>query len=93
MNQDEVLAGSGSLAYSDHARRAIAERLISTDWIERIVSEPELRTDDPNDIELERFYARVPEREGRVLRVVVNTQVEPWRVVSVFFDRRMRRRL
>ncbi len=27
---------------------------------------------------------------GRVLRVAVNTSVDPWRVVSVFFDRDMR---
>ena len=81
------------LTYTVHARRAIAERVIPTEWIERIVSEPELRTDDPGDSDLERFYARVPERDNRVLRVVVNTQTEPWRVVSVFFDRGMRGRL
>ena len=81
------------LTYTVHARRAIAERIIPTEWIERVVSEPELRTDDPGDPELERFYARIPERDDRVLRVVVNTQTEPWRVVSVFFDRGMRGRL
>ena len=85
--------GSGPLSYSLHARVAMAEREIPTEWTERIVSEPELRTDDPNDRELERFFGRIPEREGRVLRVVVNTHVMPWKVVSVFFDRRMRRRL
>lgn len=85
--------GSGPLSYSLHARVAMAEREIPTEWIERIVSDPELRTDDPNDPELERFFARVPERDGRVLRVVVNTRVIPWKVVSVFFDRRMRRRI
>ena len=85
--------GSGPLSYSFHARVAMSERVIPAEWIERIVSEPELRIDDPNDPELERFFARVPERDGRVLRVVVNTRVMPWKVVSVFFDRRMRRRL
>ena len=37
-----------------------------------------------------RFFRAIPERQGRVLRVAVNTQVAPWRVVSVFFDRGMR---
>lgn len=85
--------GPEPLSYSLHARIAMAERVIPDEWIQRIVSEPELRADDPNDPELERFFGRIPERDGRVLRVVVNTRVIPWKVVSVFFDRRMRRRL
>lgn len=36
------------------------------------------------------FLARVPEQEGRVLRVVVNPQVDPPLVVTAFLDRRMR---
>ncbi len=58
--------------------------------VEQAVAEPELRTDDPGDPDVERFFRRVPEHGGRVLRVAVNTRVEPWRVVSVFFDRDMR---
>ena len=85
--------GSEPLSYSFHARVAMSDRVIPTEWVERVVSEPELRIDDPNDPELERFFARAPERDGRVLRVVVNTCVIPWKVVSVFFDRRMRGRL
>ena len=48
------------------------------------------RTSDPNDPEVERFFRRIPEHGGRVLRVAVNTRVAPWRVVSVFFDRSVR---
>ena len=32
-------------------------------------------------------------RGVRVFRVVMNTRVDPWRVVSVYFDRRMRKEL
>lgn len=64
--------------------------MIAIEWVERTVEEPDLRTSDPNDAEVERFFRRIPERDGRVLRVAVNTHVEPWRVVSVFFDRRVR---
>ena len=67
--------------------------MIRTKWVEQVVSDPELRMDDPNDVEVERLFGQIPERDGRVLRVVVNTQVTPWRVVSVFFDRRMRGQL
>ena len=70
--------------------------MIHTEWVERVVFEPELRIQDPSDTsdtEVERFFSRIPERGGRVLRVVVNTQVTPWRIVSVFFDRGMRGRI
>ena len=85
--------GSGPLSYSLHARVAMAERVIPTEWIERTVSEYERRADDPNDLNLS--VSSLAYRNGMVasLRVVVNTRVTPWKVVSVFFDRRMRRRL
>ena len=81
------------LRFTRHAREAAAERQIPVLWVEQAVAEPELRTDDPGDPDVERFFRRVPEQDGRVLRVAVNTRVEPWRVVSVFFDRDMRGRL
>ena len=64
--------------------------MIPREWVESAVAEPALRTSDPNDPEVERFFRPIPERGGRVLRVAVNTRVAPWRMVSVFFDRSMR---
>ena len=81
------------LRFTVHAREAMAERLIAVEWVERAVDAPDLRTDDPNDPDIERFFRRVAERGGRALRVAVNTHVEPWRVVSVFFDRDIRGQL
>ena len=81
------------LRYTRHALGVMAERMIPREWVEWTVAAPELRTHDPNDSEVERFFRRVPERSGRVLRVAVNTRVVPWRVVSVFFDRVMRGQL
>ena len=79
-----------TLEYTRHAVHAMDERMIPREWVESAVAEPALRTSDPNDPEVERFFRRIPERDGRVLRVAVNTRVAPWRVVSVFFDRSMR---
>jgi hypothetical protein len=45
------------------------------------------------DPELELRFARITERENRVLRVVVNPSVDPIDVISVFFDRNMRGKL
>ncbi|MYB09107.1 MAG: DUF4258 domain-containing protein [Acidimicrobiia bacterium] len=78
------------LIYSLHAQHVMAERGISSEWVERAVATPERRARDPHDEAVERFYIRVPERSGRVLRVAVNTDADPWRVVSAFFDRSMR---
>lgn len=51
------------------------------------LANPPLRVPDPNDPEPEWFFCVIPEYGDRVLRVVVNTRVATWRVVSVFFDR------
>lgn len=76
-----------------HARKALEEREIPVAWMERALSNPELVLPDPTDEVLERRYRRIPEFGGRVLRVAVNTAVEPNRVVSVFFDRTMKGKL
>ena len=81
------------LQYTRHARRVIEERGIQVEWIEETIARPELRTIDSDDPELERFYRRIPAYGNRVLRVVINTRQSPWRVVSAFFDGRMRNRL
>jgi len=61
--------------------------------MERTLAEPELRQPDPDDAAVVRRFRRIPEFGGRVLRVAVNTAVEPNRVVSVFFDRQMKGKL
>jgi hypothetical protein len=61
--------------------------------MERTLSAPELVLPDPDDATVERRFRRIPEFGGRVLRVSVNTTVEPNRIVSVFFDRKMKGQL
>ena len=82
--------GPLTLEYSRHALHVMAERLIPVEWVELTVAEPTLRTPDPNDPDVERFFRPIPERGDRALRIAVNTHVAPWRVVSVFFDRSKR---
>lgn len=84
---------SPKLEFTKHAVRAMAERMIPIEWVERAVATPVLRIPDPNDSEIERFFCEIPEHDDRVLRVAINTCVAPWRVVSVFFDRAMKGRL
>jgi hypothetical protein len=82
-----------SYTLTEHAKKVLAEREIPLEWLERALNEPLLCALDPDDVSLERRYRPIPEYEGRVLRVVVNPSVEPVRVVSVFFDRKMRGKL
>lgn len=81
------------LDYTRHAVDVMRERLIPNEWVESAVADPDSRVPDPNDPEAERFFRRISERGDRVLRFVVNTNVAPWRVVSVFFDRSRRGKL
>ena len=59
----------------------------------RQLAEPDLRLPDPHDPAVERRFRRIAEFGDRVLRVAVNTTVEPNRVVSVLFDRKMKGKL
>lgn len=78
---------------TEHAERVLAEREIATEWLERTLATPALREPDPVEKGLERRYLPIPERDGRVLRVIVDPTVVPVRVVSVFFDRTKRGQL
>ena len=78
---------------TNHAKKALAEREISVEWLERTLTAPELTLPDPDDAEVERRFRKIPEFGGRVLRVAINTKVEPVRIVSVFFDRTMKGKL
>jgi hypothetical protein len=78
---------------TQHARDIMDERHISADWLERALARPSLIEPSTTDPELESRLAKIPEYGDRVLRVVVNTQVVPERVVSVYFDRKMKGKL
>ena len=71
----------------------MAERDIPIERVQRTVEAPEVTLPDPNDATVQRCFRRIPEFGGRVLRVTVNRTVEPKRVVSVFFDRKMKGKL
>jgi hypothetical protein len=77
------------LMYAVHARDMLAERQIPEEWVVRVVATP-LRTERQPD-GTTHFLGKVPERGGRILRVVMNESTEPPTVVTVFFDRRLRR--
>ena len=80
-------------ALRQHAKDVIAEREIAIEWLERVLDQPTLTESDSENLEVENHFGRIPEFGNRVLRVVINKGVVPKRVVSVYFDRRMKDRL
>ncbi len=73
---------------TQHATDALTKRQISREWLERILNSPEWTEKDAMDPDLEHRLGRITDFEGRVLRVILNVQVTPPKVVTVYFDRR-----
>ncbi|MFH1086669.1 MAG: DUF4258 domain-containing protein [Chloroflexota bacterium] len=80
------------MAYTltEHARSAMQKRGIRLAWLERALAEPGWREPDAVDCQLEHRLAIISEFGDRVLRVIVNTEADPERVVTMYFDRRLR---
>lgn len=74
--------------FSKHAAEMMKERNIAEDWVWRVLNESEntFAGEDGNM----HFTKAITEKESRVLHVVVNSSVSPKRIVTVFFDRRLR---
>ena len=69
------------------------ERELPIAWLEQVLNTPQRIEPDPADVELEHHLGRIGEHGNRVLRVVVNKTVRPARVITLYFDRTMRKQL
>jgi len=79
---------------SEHAQESWRKRpVIRMEWIEQILNRPQLVEIDSVDAELEHRLGRIQEYDGRVLRVIVKKDTTPLRIITFYFDRRMRRQL
>ena len=78
------------MEFSSHAKDMLSERKISEEWVWRTVNSPDSKKTgaDSNT----HYTKAIEEREGRILHVIVNPNIEPNRVVTVFFDRRLKRK-
>jgi hypothetical protein len=78
------------LKLSSHIQDMLKERNIPGEWVWRNINSPDWENiGDDNNIH---YFKSISEHEGRILHVVVNPHVTPKRVVTVFFDRRARRK-
>lgn len=74
---------------SEHAAHVLRERGIGEAWVRLTIEDPE-RTEERPDGTMH-YLRRIEEYGNRFLRVIVNRQVIPIRIVTVFFDRRLGR--
>lgn len=78
---------SASVTFSAHAEAMMAERAIERDWVVRTILDPEQHEVDPTYPDRLRAFRALPERDGRVLRVVYVLTEGGLRIITVFLDR------
>jgi hypothetical protein len=77
---------------TDHARIAQEDRGIEGEWLESAVLDPDSQEPDKQDPELTHHLKAIAANGDRILRVVLNKGTQPIRVVTLFFDRTLRRK-
>lgn len=79
---------------TEHARESLRKRPdIREEWVERVLDQPERIEPDRVDPELEHRLGRIREYGGRVMRVIIKRNTVPLRIITFYFDRKMRTRL
>ncbi|RXT43581.1 hypothetical protein B6S44_28150 [Bosea sp. Tri-44] len=78
-------------SYTNHANSMLVERDIRREWVERTILSPDAIETDPKHLDRTRAYKALPERDGRVLRVVYVQSGQTCRVITLFLDRSRRR--
>ena len=80
-------------ALSKHAAEMMARRRIPRECMERALDQPQRVQNDSNDPNVVHHLRAFAEYGDRVLRVLYNRAVSPVKIVSVFWDRRMKGKL
>ncbi|GLS46929.1 DUF4258 domain-containing protein [Methylobacterium brachythecii] len=78
--------------YGPHAVDNLDDRQIQREWVERTVTEPEILEPDKTYPDRLRAFRALPERDGRVLRVVYLPTDDGAHIITMFLDRGRRRR-
>lgn len=76
--------------WTKHFSQMLDERNIRQEWVDQTIASADRVEDKPDGTR--HFVKRIDQCGRRWLRVVVNTQVNPHRAVTAFFDRRLRRK-
>lgn len=80
-----------NMELTSHAREMLIERQIAEEWVWRTLNTPDRERRHLDDDNMH-YTKSLGEAQGRVLHVVVNDHYQPNRIVTVFFDRRLRKK-
>jgi len=75
--------------FTAHARDMLREREILEQWVLQTINNPDNKK--PGKDGNIHYFRLLPERENRILHVVVNETAEPNRIITLFLDRRERK--
>ena len=75
--------------FSEHAHEMLKERNIKNEWVDKTIGEADDK--ESKDDGTLHYLKAIQEFEGRILGVIINPDVEPLRIVTLFYDRRQRR--
>lgn len=75
--------------FSEHAYDMLRERNIRDSWVKLTIEDPEKK--ELKEDGTIHYIRAIEQYGGRYLGVVVNPDVRPQRIVTLFFDRRIRR--
>ena len=79
------------IGFTTHATEMLVERNITEKQVYLAVNEPDYI--EKNGDGTTHYLKAIKENEGRVLRVVTGTEVNIVKVITLFFDRRIGRKL
>jgi hypothetical protein len=77
---------------SRHAQHVVSERKLTEQWIAEVIWNPAFTEPDPTQPGAIRAFSRIAAFGNRVLRVVYYDAGTEYRIITVFFDRRVSRR-
>ncbi|MBE9069830.1 DUF4258 domain-containing protein [Leptolyngbya cf. ectocarpi LEGE 11479] len=75
---------------SQHAHYQIQERNIQLGWIDTALSNPDRLLTNADAHSNTHYLKQIEDFGNRWLRVIVNPNVDPKRVITVFFDRKIK---
>jgi len=73
-----------------HAKAAIIERGIKEEWLQRAIDDPDNRVVSEDGTV--HYIKKIQEADDRILRVIVNPSFASLKIITAFFDRRIRRK-
>ena len=75
--------------FSGHAYDMLRERNIKETWVRLTIEYPDKK--EFKDDKTVHYIRAIKEYGGRYLRVIMNANVNPHMVITLFFDRRIRK--